>query len=120
MKFLLVRGRHARKLNGVNVVYNPGDVIETEVELDTLFNQPPMSVKFNRLEEDDKRFDKHLKSTSKSTEEPQKENDPVEPQFEKMTLKKLKEFAEENEIDCDDCTTKDEYVTALKEAYDLA
>ena len=100
MKFRLVRGLH----NDGEKTYQVGDIIETDIDLAAKFNQPSSgSIKFEPLS-----------MVSPAQSQADTEN------LSKLTVKQLKEIAEDNEIDLEGCSTKDEILNAVQGALECA
>lgn len=103
--FKLVKGSHYEGAGKDGKLYKKGDLIETGIDLAERFNTPG-NLKFIPCEDGEPVID-----VDDPDELPTDDEGNI--LFEKMTVAKLKRFAEENEVDIGDASTKAELVKAL-------
>lgn len=118
MAFKLLRGYHrdwshkidrdTRQRTTTKRMFKPGEVVESEKDLAKLFNRPG-SVKFERLP------DPPQAQISQSQETVAVQRKP-DVDLEAMTVRDLRELAEQEEIDLSGATTKEQIVKALRQA----
>lgn len=94
-KYRVLRGRHAhgKDKNGSQIVYGPGDIVETDVDL-TKLNAvgPKLSRKFEKVADG-------VSPTKKAEGSPTVRAGAPDDNLDSMTVSELRQFAEEEEID---------------------
>lgn len=140
MKFRLKVGGHVQNgPDGKPKSYVPGDIVESETDLAERFNTPPMTIKFERLWEEERREASSRKDThethgekkvtvppsgpptpppsniSHPTSPPEKGSAP-QPNYEAMSQQDLTELAKEEEVDLRGAKTKADIIARLRTA----
>ena len=110
-KFKLLSGRHTEndptgKIDPVtklpvSVTYKAGDVFASKSDLDKRFNQPPMSIKFERIHE---------------TPVAAAQQAAISDTLDAMTVEELKAYAESEELSLGKAKTREEMVKVLRAA----
>ena len=103
--FKLVKGSHYEGAGKDGKLCKKGDLIETNIDLASRFNMPG-NIKFVPCEDGEPVID-----VEDDDDLPTNEEGNI--LFDKMTLTKLKKFAEENEIELGDAKTKAEIIEKL-------
>lgn len=133
MKFRLIKGKHVQNdPSGKSMVYSPGDVFESKVNLIDRYGAG--NQKFERLSEDaqthggrpEKNLLQNPATVQEAAEKGFKDGQEVSPEIttqnteddglEAMTVTELRRWAEAEEIPLDGKTRKDEIIQAIRMA----
>lgn len=96
MRFKILRGKHAQKVDGKTVVYKAGEVIDSKVDLVAKFNSPN-AVKFERV--DDAAKPGPAAAVAAPTPQAPKDAKELHAMIDRMGLAELKQMAEDDEVD---------------------